>query len=260
MKHQKSLNVFYLIFVILLLAACGDASTVSSESASPADTPVPPTDTPTPTSSQVILGYIEDIPAAFVEAESGLVIEMPEVIYAETGALESYKASIKLVAGEVLELEFYDLTHTETGLVNGYTASIDGTIMDGPSKEEFENIMPGYFSDVQGLCLGYGTTTEYFLFKLFNHGSTIIKSILFLKEFFYFLEQWCLNFDFQVKVTGFTPVPPFLTQTFQHYFLSASYSWRDPHQELFRCAPFRILIVYFITDQSLFRGNFYLIF
>ena len=106
MKHQNLslLQLFSLTLVVLLLVACGASTTpsVSAPSADtpasltdtpvpptdtpipptdtpipptdtpipPTDTPVPPTDTPTPAPSQVKLGYIEDIPAVFVEAES----------------------------------------------------------------------------------------------------------------------------------------------------------------------------------------------
>jgi hypothetical protein len=46
MKHQELLNVLCSILVVLLLAACGGACTVPSESAVSATTPDPPTDTP----------------------------------------------------------------------------------------------------------------------------------------------------------------------------------------------------------------------
>lgn len=125
--------------VALLLVGCGGAQ------AGPTTTPVPPTATPTPTPPQVILGYIEDIPAAFVQPEVGLIIEIPVVTYAETGALERYEETVRRASGEVLELEFYDLAFTATGLVEGYTASIDGVAMKGPSKGEFESA-----SEVEG--------------------------------------------------------------------------------------------------------------
>lgn len=104
-------------------------------------TPVPPTPTPTP--PQVILGYVGDLPAspaAFVQPESVLVIEILEVTYdAETSKLERYNERIEQASGEVLELEFYDLVYTEGHQVDGYVVSINGTITKGPNSKEFES-------------------------------------------------------------------------------------------------------------------------
>lgn len=86
-----------------------------------------------------VLGYVGDFPAAFIQSESGLVIEITKATYAEAGALEGYKAVLKDASGEFIELEFYDFVHTATGLVDGYTTSVGGSVINGPSKQEFEN-------------------------------------------------------------------------------------------------------------------------
>ena len=158
--------VIGLILVILFVIGCGGAPATTPVAEAPAatptsvsptatntpepptatPTPIPPTATPTPipptatpTPPPVIFGYIEDIPAAFIEIEPGLVIQIPQVTYAKSGALERYKANVKRTSGEGLELEFYDLVHTSTGLVDGYTASVDKIVMKGPSKKEFNS-------------------------------------------------------------------------------------------------------------------------
>lgn len=69
-----------------------------------------------------------------------MIVEIPEVTYAKTGALERYEEIVRPVSGGVLELEFYDFVHTETGLVDGYTASVNGVVMKGPSKSEFKSV------------------------------------------------------------------------------------------------------------------------
>jgi hypothetical protein len=120
MKHLLA------ILFLIVLTACAAPTTAQTGTDQPTSTPEPP---------RVTFGYIPqnipqmpfpmNSPAAFVKAESGLVLEISDITRT-SGQLNSYSENIKFPTGDPINLKFSDVALDEKTLTTTFAVSVNG--------------------------------------------------------------------------------------------------------------------------------------